>query len=240
MNIRNESNSLVPLYDKKLKCIYCDKEFTSKKVRSQYVRPKLIDSDYGPFFDKEDYNPLYYYVKVCPHCGFTFSEDFEENLSAFAKARVDSEIIKKKWAKSDYCGNRTFSSAVIAFKMAIYTGELINEKHIVLANLCIRLAWIYRNEGILEEEMRFMKLAAKEYEESYLNSDFNQNLMSEMLVLYFIGETNRKIGNYNEAIKYFNKIIEHPEKGKYVKYVNKARRQWEVTVEQYKNDKKLG
>ncbi len=235
---KSDSTKLEPLYDKKVSCPYCGKMFTSKKVRSRFVKPLKVDSDFGPLFAANDENnPLYYYVNVCPECGVFFSEDFSKNIGQTARKAVQQQITDKMDTSTDYWGKRDFDKAVRAYKLAIYTGQLVKEKHIVFANLCIRIAWLQRAVNNKEEEMRFLQLAVSEFENSYIHSDFNHETTSEISILYLIGELNRKLGNYTEAVKYFTTVIEHPDRSRYVKYVNLAREQWKAAVEEYREQK---
>lgn len=238
MERKIDLSRLEPLYDKKVQCPFCELSFTTKKVRSRFVKPQRVDSDFGPIFLKNDgNNPLYYYVVVCPHCGFSFNEDFAKHMGQIARKNVQKEITEKMDKNIDYGGVRDFDKAVRAYKLAIYSGQLSGEKHIVFANLCLRLAWLNRGAGLNEEEMRFLQLAALEFEQSYLNTDFNPETTPEMQVLYLVGELNRKLSQYDKAVRYFATVVEHPDRSRYMKYVNMARDQWKLTVSEYREKK---
>ncbi len=90
----------------------------------------------------------------------------------------------------------------------------------------------YRSENNLEQETRFMGMALKAYEESYVLSDFVGTSMSELKVLFMVGELSRRLGQYPKAISYFSKIIQHKDAKDEQKMVNLAREQWRVTVEE--------
>ncbi len=233
-----ELSGLDTLYDKKVQCPFCSHSFTSKKVRIKFIKPLKVDSDFGPIFAKEDKNnPLFYYVIVCPNCGFSFTEDFSKPFGQLTKQKVEDEISKKIDRNIDYCGVRDFLGAERAYKLAIYSGQLIGENHIVFANLCLRLAWINRGTGKKEEERRFLQLAASEFEQSYINTDFIPKNMPEIQILYLIGELNRQLGNSSKAVRYFSAVIGHPEKSKNSKYVNLARSQWKLAADEYRGIK---
>jgi len=231
--------SLSPLYDKKFSCLVCGCTFLSKKLRSRFVKPIRTDSDFGPVFAKGDANnPLFYYVAVCPECGFAFSDDFSANISQTAKQRVKEELSAKMEKAIDYGKERDFSQAVNTYKLAIYSGQLVKEKHLVLAKLCHRLAWLYRGMEHIDEEKRFLKLAAAEFEQAYINSDYDQEKTPEIQILYIIGAINHLLGKYNEAVQFFSKVTEHETRSRHTKYVNLARKQWRTVVEEYKEVRK--
>jgi uncharacterized protein (DUF2225 family) len=226
-------SNLNPLYDKKVRCPYCGTAFTSKKVRSRFIKPVKVERDFGPIFqDGEENNPLYYYVAVCPECGYSFTEDFATYIGQEAQKKIEREIMAKVNNVPDLSGKRDFAKAVRAYKLAIYAGTLAQEKHFVMAKLCLRLAWLNRGVANKEEELRFLQLATSEYEQSYLHTDFDPEVTPEISVLYLIGELNRRLGKYNEAIQYFTAVAEHPDRSKYRKYVTFAREQWQVAVQE--------
>ncbi|RNC28913.1 MAG: hypothetical protein AWM53_01100 [Candidatus Dichloromethanomonas elyunquensis] len=231
-------STIEPLYDKKAKCIYCQNTFTTKKIRSRFVKPLKIEQDFGPLFKEgEENNPLLYYVTVCSECGFSFTEDFSHHISEASRKKVQKEITEKMDKVTDFWGKRNVNQAVRAYKLAIYSAQLVLEKHIVFANLCLRLAWLYRGIGNQQEEKRFLELAVSEFEKSYIHTDFKTETTPEVSILYLIGEINRRLGNYNEAITYFTAVAEHPERSRYTKYVNYAREQWQLAAREYREKK---
>jgi len=237
MTSKIDVSKLEPLYEKNCICPICSTSFTSKKIRTRFVKPWKVDTDYGPIFKQGDYNPLFYYITVCPECGFSFSEDFSVLSGEKIKQIVKKQITEKMDRHIDYRSARDFDQAVKTHKLAIYSAQVVGEKHIVFAKLCLRLAWLYRGIEDKVEENRFLQLATAEYEQSYIHSDFNPESMPEIAVLYMIGELNRKLGNYNEAVRYFATVVEHPDKSRYQKYTNLAREQWKSAVDEYRNMK---
>lgn len=236
--MKEDLSKLEPLYDKTYECAFCGLSFKTKKVRSRFVKPRGTDSDFGPIFSPgESNNPLLYFIDVCPQCGLAFTEDFARAYSQTVKQRIQQEITDKMDKSANYCGERDFAKAVKAYKLAIYSAQVTRERHIAFANVCLRLAWLYRCEGKHTEENRFTQLAAAEFEQSYINSDFNAENIPEMQILYIIGELNRKLGKYNEAVKYFTAVVEHEDRSRYTKYVKLAREQWQLTVHDYRGKK---
>ena len=62
--------------------------------------------------------------------------------------------------------------------------------------------------------------------------------MPEIQILYLVGAINQKLGNYNKAVQFFAKVTEHETKSRYTKYVNLARKQWKIAVEEYRETRK--
>nr|WP_315900315.1 DUF2225 domain-containing protein [Cytobacillus firmus] len=57
---------LKPTYDKKCECRVCRQSFTTKKLRSRFVKAADYDSDFCPNYSDESMNPLLYHIHTCP------------------------------------------------------------------------------------------------------------------------------------------------------------------------------
>ncbi|GAB6154101.1 DUF2225 domain-containing protein [Desulfosporosinus burensis] len=222
---------LEAFYEKKLTCVYCSKAFTSLRVRSRFSVPYQVDSDFCPHYRAGNFNPHFYYVNVCPECGFAFSEEFSDQFPKGTKEVINVQITGQ-WAKRDFGKVRDIQQALESYKLAILAGSLKHEKNAVLAGLCLRLAWLYRTDNNTDQETRFMGLALKAYEESFLHSDFMGTSMSEINVLFMLGELSRRLGQYKKASTYFAKVIEHKEAKDEQKIITRAREQWKICVEE--------
>lgn len=226
-------------YEKKMACVFCGKSFTTLKVRSRFAIPYQIDSDFCPHYREGNYNPHFYYVNVCPECGFAFSEEFSDQFPLSSKEIINVKITKH-WTKRNFGGVRDIQQALESYKLAILAGSLKKEKNAVMAGLCLRLAWLYRTEKMVEQENRFLGLALNAYEESFVHSDFVGTSMSELNVLFMIGELSRRLGQYQKAVSYFSKIVQHREAQNEQKMVNRAREQWRAAKEEYSQQTKDG
>ncbi|MDF2608246.1 MAG: hypothetical protein K0S34_2444 [Bacillales bacterium] len=227
------TTNIDPLYDKRIKCIYCSHDFTSKKVRSRASKSISVDEDYCTYFQDEENSPYLYYVSVCPKCGFAFSEQFAPYFRDDIRVLIHSKIMSK-WQGLDFSGKRSLSQAVSTYKLGIYSATLKQEKHIILAGLYIRLCWLYRKEHNKDQEERFMRLALSEYEQSYMNGDYESTEMTEIRIGYIIGELHRRLKNYKESIQYFNRVVTQQNKSIEPGTVKIAREQWYKVREEAK------
>lgn len=216
---------LLPLYDKKFECLMCKKTFTSKKVRSKFVKVANYDTDFCPTYTSEDANPLLYYIKVCPHCGFSFSEDFQPYFAPGTK-EIITEKVCNQWVPQDFGDMRTVNSALQTYKLAAYCGTLKKEKHINLSGIYIRLAWLYRGLDNNGQEKRFTNLALQEYLDSYMADDYRGTQVTEVRMLYLIGELSRRTDKTEQAVKYFSKVIENQKGTTEATTVELAKERW--------------
>jgi uncharacterized protein len=221
------------LYDRNIQCLVCKKYYTSKKIRSRFVRAVKHDTDFCSYYKTEENNPLLYYVHVCPHCGFSASEEFTTYFPPLTLEQIEEKICSQ-WSGMNYCGIRTIHDAINTYKLAIYSATLKKERHIAVAGLHMRLAWLYRTIGNQEEELRFMRLACKKYMESYITEDFRETHLSEIRLLYIIGELNRRIGNEKQAVMYFSNVIQKQNETIEKRIVEMAKDRWFEIREQRK------
>ncbi|URM33654.1 DUF2225 domain-containing protein [Cytobacillus firmus] len=222
---------LNPTYDKKYECRVCKQSFTTKKLRSRFVKAADYDSDFCPNYSDESMNPLLYHIQTCPHCGYSESEDFSPYFPPGALDLIHSKVVNA-WIPQDYCQDRSIIVAVNTYKLALYCGTLKREKHITLAGLHVRLAWLFRSIKNADQEQRFLKLALKEYLESYISDDFKGSTISETRIFYLIGELSRRTQQSEQAVKYFSKVIELQSRSTEPKLIEMARERWYEMREQ--------
>ncbi|WCK53749.1 DUF2225 domain-containing protein [Aneurinibacillus sp. Ricciae_BoGa-3] len=225
------------LYDKKFKCAHCDHEFTSKKVRLRRGHPIQRDPDFCVHYANQSENPLLYHVIVCPECGFSFNDNFRTFIPDPTVEQRIQEKISDNWTKKDYTGMRTVPEAIAAYKLGIFTADVRGESHCVLAGLCMRLAWMYRFLKKKVKEDHFLEVARHEYELSLEKGDYANTDMTELKILYLVGELYRHLGNPQQAVHYFSSVIHHKLKDTDPQMVRAARDQWETMREDMKREK---
>ncbi|WP_404347515.1 DUF2225 domain-containing protein [Sutcliffiella horikoshii] len=215
-----------PYYSKNISCENCQHGYSTLKVKSRFIRPLTHDSDFCTTYQSIEINPLLYYVSVCPHCGYAVTEEFSAKLHEEAHLAIQTKI-QKHWNYKDYGQIRSVDTAINAYKLGIYSGIIKKETPIVMAGLYLRLAWIYRTiEKSKTQEQRFLKLAAEQFELSYRLGDYEGKGMSEIKLLYLIGDLNCRLNLERQAIQYFQMVIGHKQKDKEQRLVGKARDRW--------------
>lgn len=222
-----------PFYDKEISCDVCESKYTSKKIRSRYIRAEKVHSDFFTEYLGE-VNPYLYEVFVCPTCGYAFSENFSNYFPPGAKEEI-YEKITSSWKTRNFGGMRTIQEAIQTYKLAFLSATIKQEKNIVIAGLCIRIAWLYRMLKDEEQEARFLRLSLTYYNKAYEASDHIGTKMTDMRLLYLIGELHRRVGNEDEAIQYFSRVIGHKNKAIESKLVEMAREQWYLIRDKNEN-----
>ena len=205
---KDHPKSIEPLYDKNLTCLYCEKKFTSKQVRTNRIKLLGQDSDYCPHYEGE--NPIFYEAFICPHCGFAFTQSFNE-LTPGKREIIEKNYIQKLKEIPNYCGHRTWKEAIRAFNLAALSSYLKGENEAITGHLFLRIAWIYRYVDEKEKEKRFLKKALDFYNAAYLKGSSSSTNISEYQLLYLMGDIYTRLDHYQEASKIFSQLFSDPD-----------------------------
>ncbi|QTD42702.1 DUF2225 domain-containing protein [Sporosarcina sp. Te-1] len=215
-----------PTYEKKIECLHCKEKFTTTKIRSRFVRVIKHESDFKPIYNNLDLHPLYYNVAVCPHCGFSFTEDFTPYFGPGVKEEI-SQTITSLWSGRSFGSKRTIDEAIESYKLAYLSASIKKEKSLTMAGITLRIAWLYKDKGDEASEIRFKAIARDLYTESYSNGDYTGTQMSETRVVYLIAELSWQIGDPEEAIRNFSRVIENQRTSTEPHVIQLAKDRWQ-------------
>lgn len=213
-----------PYYEKQMDCIHCKKKFKTTKIRTKMLKIGATDSDFRPVYEN-DINGYFYNVYVCEHCGFAFTDDFTKYFMPGTSDTIEKQITTH-WVHHHFSGERTPEQALQAYQLAIVSGQIKKEKHVTLAGLALRCAWIYRMLGQQNAEMRFMRIARDQYIEAFSTGDFSSSNMTEVRVAYLTAELSRRLDERDIAIRYFSTVIEQQRTSNETKIIEMAKDAW--------------
>ncbi|MCX7709648.1 MAG: DUF2225 domain-containing protein [Clostridia bacterium] len=216
------------LYNTTIECPVCSKKFEVTKVRAKTSKVLERDSDFCVYY--EGINPIMYDVWVCEHCGYAAQQDKFSEISD-RDAKTIKETISPKWHQRSFAGERSIENSIEAFKIALLNLQVRKAKASELAKVCIRIAWLYRIAKD-EKEKDFMKFALKGYTETFEKENFPVDKLDENTCLYMIGELNRRVGNLDDSIKWFSRLIGSPQGRQNPKLIEAAREQFQLAKEQ--------
>jgi uncharacterized protein (DUF2225 family) len=213
-----------PLFDINVKCTYCDNNFQTSRVRPSFKKATKTDSDFCTHY--KEINPDYYVVRICPFCGFASTESFSDKMTSAQKADFEQKVARN-WAMKE-CGNvRSWEDALQSYKLALLCAQIKDEKVRVIAGILHHIAWLYRFKGDWEQEKRFLEFALDAYVSVF---ETEGSSLNNAKLIYLLGELNRRLRNYNEAVKWFGRIINDRsimDSG----MIKASREQWTVTRE---------
>lgn len=221
---------MTPLYQIKVTCMCCEQGFQTSRVRPSFKKSKGSDTDFCMHY--KEINPDYYVVRVCPFCGFSVTENFSERMTSKQKADY-YERFGKNWSTREYGGERDWTSALQTFKLALLCAQIKGERDRIIAGLLHHIAWLYRDRKDKEQEDRFLQYALESYVRVFEGEEENMN---NARLMYLVGELNRRLKKYGEAIRWFGRVI-NDKKILDAAMIRSCREQWVVTREDMLADK---
>jgi uncharacterized protein (DUF2225 family) len=204
------------LWNKKLKCPFCNAEFETTRLRASAIRILEKQTDFGSVFDGA--SPYFYAITACSNCSVAArNEEFEKLMPGYEPKLME---LSKKLAGS-VGKHEAFQVGELNVDQALKRHELAITMHKFrahsdageLAGLYMHLAWINRAAGQLEAEHKAMEQAVLAYQEFYEKGNKLPEKLGEPGILYMIGELNRRLGNIRNARVYFSKALSSKELG---------------------------
>ncbi|AIQ70896.1 DUF2225 domain-containing protein [Paenibacillus graminis] len=216
---------LIPLYTIKVICCNCEHEFTTSRVRPSLKKAVRRDADFCSYY--KDENPDYYVVRVCPDCGFASTENSADKLADWQR-KAFREQVGSRWVRRDFGDKRSWEIALETYKLALLCAQSIKDKDRIIASLLHHIAWMYRYQGDVEQEQRFLRYSLGMYIKVFENDGIGGN---DARLMYLIGELYRRIGEFSNAVKWFSRLI-NDQKIMDAAMIRAAREQWALLREQ--------
>lgn len=212
------------IYDKEIVCPVCSKNTMVTKVKAKACKVASRDTDFCVYY--EGVNPMFYDIWVCEHCGYAAQADkFEEINGRDSKLILQS--IAPRWSQRSFAGERSIDNALETFKLALLNLNVRKAKSSEFAKICIRIAWLYRIKKD-EKEMEFLNFALKHYSDAYEKERFPVDKLDEYTCMYMIAELHRRVGNNEEAIKWFSRLMSSSGARSNARLVESARDQYQL------------
>ena len=179
-----------------LRCPVCDNEFKSQSV----VSTNAFGGKRTDFHERAaGTQPLAYLIHMCSTCGYSGAEsDFrgEADVSPILKQHIFRELTPLR--PSVIAGSEKYEAAA---KVARWQGA--DSRHI--ADLLLRAAWCCVDEGDIEAERYFRRLAARAFEEAL--SSYDGVPRNERAILtYLVGELWRRVGDVESSTRWFESV----------------------------------
>lgn len=222
------------LYNKTIKCPVCMKDFNATKVKSSASRVSSRDSDFCVYY--EGINPIFYDIWVCEHCGYAAQNEKFDHVRP-NEVKVIKENISTRWTSRSFAGERNVEAALEAFKLALFNLHLRKAKQSEIAKVCLRIAWLYRIKKDIREN-DFLKFALNGYLDAYEKEEFPIDKLDECTCMYMIAELSRRVGNIEESVKWFSRLIGSSEARKNPKLIESAREQFQLVKDMAKENEK--
>lgn len=184
-----------------LECPVSGTKFEYLRVRAGAVRAASRDSDFRIVYTTID--PTYYSVVVCPRCSYAaYLDDFSDVSETERSNLLAQQSSRDEYGRPNLCGERTPEQAATAFTLAIGCYEARGSGFRRRAGLMHRAAWLERQRGNHEAELRLLELARDTYRDAY-ERDGDITDAAAMRAAYIIGDLTMRLGDPKEAIRWF-------------------------------------
>ncbi len=185
-------------------CPVCGESTRIVKTKSKLIR-QSIDRDYCIHY--KDFNPYFYTIWFCEHCGFAAEERtflapmpqrHRETLQKFLSERPMNLKFKEV---------REVPDAVASFKLAIFYAQMLHQSYERQAGLMLELAWVYRASGERDKEEKALQDAADLYDQSLMKERYPINGKTDNFVIYLVGAIYYQLHDVERCTQYLSRLV---------------------------------
>lgn len=219
-------------FKKDYTCPLCLTRFQTLKPRQKNIVIVKTDEDFCIHY--KTINPLYYEINVCPKCKYSF------NASSYVPVKPETKneltkMLAEIWKDIDYSGTRTLEDAIETFKTAIECQRIRGVDDSTMGKLTLKLAWLYRYLGLKPLELMNLEKALIHLTKSFEKGSV-EDYKEEMNLMFLLGQLHHTFSNDTEAVNWFVRITQHPNKSNYPYIVNRARYIWQEIRQKQKRE----
>lgn len=186
------------------KCPVCGETTRVVKVKSKLLAERT-DEDFCVHY--KDFNPYFYKIWFCEHCGFAADEKTFLGSIPLTHKRKIQEFLNSRKLGLKFVEERQVPDAVASFKLAIFYTELTGQSLAKRAGLYLELGWIYRASEEKEREDEMLERAISLYDRSLMTERYPINGLSDNTVIYLIGALYYRLHDFEKSTQYLSRII---------------------------------
>ena len=212
------------IYDKTFTCPVCDKEFTSKIMKSG--KAKLLGTDSDLRAKYEGIDPVKYDVELCPHCGYAALGRYFTGLTS-TQAKMIREKVSAKVQIHSYEGETySYEHAMERYKLALVCAVVKHARASEKAYICLKSAWLLRGwaeslkesgeaeektiAALEQQENEYLQNAYKGFVEARQSESFPMCGMDEITVDYLLAVLATRFKKFDIASRMVASILAPP------------------------------
>ena len=205
-------------------CPVCMKSTRVIKTRSRLMVEKT-DEDFCVHY--KNFNPYYYKIWVCEHCGFAAEEkSFLAKMPERHRKKL-WDFLAKKQLDIEFVEERKLPDAIASFQLALTYLDLVDAPASKKASYNLHLAWIYREQEDKERETEFLQKAAELYDLSLSTERYPVGNMTDTTAMYLVGAIYFRLGDIDKCAQHLSRIIgDQNLRSREPKIYDKARDLW--------------
>lgn len=212
------------IYDKTFTCPVCDKEFTSKIMKSG--KAKLLGTDSDLRAKYEGIDPVKYDVELCPHCGYAALGRYFTGLTS-TQAKMIREKVSAKVQIHSYEGETySYEHAMERYKLALVCAVVKHARASEKAYICLKSAWLLRGwaeslkesreaeektiAALEQQENEYLQNTYKGFVEARQSESFPMCGMDEITVDYLLAVLATRFKKFDIASRMVASILASP------------------------------
>ena len=189
-------------------CPVCEKPTRIAKTRS---RLNVLRRDEDGYVQFENFNPCYYTVWICEHCGYAADEKTFTSTFAERHLKILRNALLNRNIKIPFTEERTLENATTSFLLALKFLEILKGKSSKRAKYAHQLAWIFREAGDKVREEEFLRMAAEFYEDALATERFPIDTLTDNTVIYVLAAIYYRLGERQKTTTYLSQLINDKE-----------------------------
>lgn len=207
------------LFEKKITCPCCYKEFGAKTVRTGKAKAAEPDTDLRPRYEKID--PLKYDVIACPDCGYAALSRFFPNITDGQKKLIREQVSESFKGIDTSLEKYSYDDAIMRHKLALLNTIVKKGRNSEKAFTCLKIAWLYRGKAESEllinkdadvselnkEEMNNLNFAYEGFCDAFSKEDFPICGMDQTTIMYLLADLARRLGQKDAASRWISNVI---------------------------------
>lgn len=190
--------------EKEATCPVCESHFKHSIVRKIKIKNVGSDIDLRHYYEPVD--PLYYDITTCSQCGYAADAIFFDTLKRAQRDKLVTEL-SKQYTSVKYPAVYTAKETLAMIKQAFFCADIKESLKSEKAYLCLKTAWLFRDLGDKEKEMKFLESAALGFEAAYTEEEFPICTMDNYTYRYLIGAINYLCGEYEKSSRWIYEIV---------------------------------
>lgn len=184
-------------------CPSCSAKFAAARIRESRLASARIGPDFRIVY--QNMEPLWYYIWVCPECGYAypykqFNKIAPRQLARLAKAEGSAKPIQFRFSP-----RRTLDEVFTSYYLALRTFTLINASPEQFGNLWMRLVWLYEDAQAREWVEYAARNALKHFEEALVAGRRSEAGDQKLYIL--MGELHQRLGQKEAALRCFLEAV---------------------------------
>jgi hypothetical protein len=199
-----ETDVMDYIFPKSQKCPVCECEFMAFVVKRSKLKSLGRDRDLRTRYQGFDPNP--YDVMMCSFCGYAALTAYFEQIND-RQITMIQEKIAVNFTTREYHIPLSNAHALERYKMAYLCAATINAKASNKALICLKMTWICRDMDDKAGEQQYMRIALNGLKDAYSSETFPISGMDQYTAQYTIAELSRRVGDFNEAMKWISTLV---------------------------------